>query len=177
MKPSKLFRRVLPGIAAAAVLVIAYRSRPALRLAQISPASGRKPAAEFSLRDSQGVPLRLSELKGKVVLLDFWETSCVPCRVEIPWLIEFQRAYGSRNFEVVGVSIDEEGWAHVKPFMKKTGINYRMALANDDIERAYPLEATPTTVLIDKSGRIAATHVGLIDKKRFEAEIKSTMAE
>lgn len=168
MKPSKLFRIALPAIAAAAVLVTTYQSLPA---------KGRKPAPEFSLTDAQGAPLRLSNLKGKAVLLDFWETSCVPCRVEIPWLIEFQRAYGNRNFEVLGVSIDEDGWKQVKPFMKKAGINYPMALATEDIERAYPLEATPTTILIDKSGRIAATHVGLIDKKQFQAEIQSVLAE
>lgn len=176
MTPSKLLSRVLPGIAAAVVLVTAYRSLPATRPARTPPANGREPAPQFSLIDGRGVPLRLSGLKGKVVLLDFWETSCVPCRVEIPWLIRFQRVYGSRNLQVVGISIDE-GWGQVQPFVKKTGINYPMALGNDDIERSYAIEATPTTVLIDKSGRLAATHVGLIDQKQFEAEILSVIAE
>jgi len=155
----------------------AYQILPASGPATIERVGLRKAAPGFSLRDSNGAPVRLSDYRGKVVLLNFWETSCVPCRVEIPWLIDFQQTYRDRDFAVLGVSIDEDGWQAVKPYMKKNGVNYRMTVANDDVTRAYELEATPTTVMIDKSGRVAATHVGLIAKNGYKAEIQAMLAE
>src|SRR5262245_37814470 len=84
-----------------------------------SAASARKPAADFALQDSTGQTVRLSDYKGKVVLLDFWATWCGPCKVEEPWLKEFETTYKDRGFAVLGVSMDEEGWKVVKPYIEK----------------------------------------------------------
>jgi cytochrome c biogenesis protein CcmG/thiol:disulfide interchange protein DsbE len=143
------------------------------------PISELRPAApDFQLQDSGGNTLRLSDLKGQVVLLNFWATWCRPCTVEIPWFTEFQREYRDAGLAVLGVSMDDDGWASVKPFMADHKINYRVALGNDDITRAFgAVESLPATVMIDKAGRVAATHVGLVEKKTYEQELRKLLAE
>src|SRR5438552_7014768 len=91
--------------------------KPIVR-AVLKPEKERRPAPDFTLNDASGKPIQLSGFKGKVVLLNFWATWCGGCRVEIPWLIEFQQTYGHRGFVVLGVSLDAEGWKLVKPFIR-----------------------------------------------------------
>ncbi len=141
------------------------------------PDKDRKPAPEFELKDADGKTVRLSEYKGKVVLLDFWATWCGPCKIEIPWFIDFERKYKDQGFAVIGVSMDEEGWTVVKPFVSELAINYRILQGSDATAQLYGgVEALPTTFLIDRDGRIAATHVGLAGKDDFEDGIKLLMA-
>ena len=77
----------------------------------------RKRAPDFELKDGEGKTVRLSDYAGKVVLLDFWATWCAPCRGSIPWMNELSATYGSAGLAVVGISMDEDGWQAVKPFM------------------------------------------------------------
>ena len=129
----------------------------------------RKGAPDFALKDVDGKVVRLSDFRGKVVLLDFWATWCGPCQVEIPWFIEFQRKHRGDGLEVVGVSMDDDGWTSVKPFVAEKGVNYRMVIGDDKTTDQYGgVEALPTTFLIDREGRIASVHVGLSGKKEFE---------
>jgi peroxiredoxin len=138
----------------------------------------RKIAPDFKLPDAAGKSVRLSEFRGQVVLLNFWATWCGPCKVEIPWFIEFERAYGDAGFAVLGISLDEDGWKSVKPYIEAKNVNYRVMVGNDEIARMYGgLESIPATLLIDKAGRIAATHVGLVEKKTYEEELKALIAE
>jgi cytochrome c biogenesis protein CcmG/thiol:disulfide interchange protein DsbE len=132
----------------------------------------RKNAPPFSLKDADGRSVSLADYAGKVVLLNFWATWCGPCKVEIPWFIEFEQKYKDRGFAVIGVSMDEEGWEVVKPYLAETRVNYRMLMGNDDVAEAYGgVESLPTTFVIDKKGRIAGTHVGLVSKSDYENEI------
>jgi peroxiredoxin len=132
----------------------------------------RKPAPEFSLKDIDGRPVRLSDFRGKVVLLNFWATWCGPCKVEIPWFIEFEQKYKDRGFAVIGVSMDEEGWSVVKPYLAERRINYRVVVGTEKVGQAYGgVESLPTTFVIDKDGRIVSTHVGLVSKSEYENEI------
>lgn len=154
---------------------------PVLRIFWPSPASrqptvGRQMAPDFTLNDASGNPVKLSDFRGKVVLLNFWATWCPPCKIEIPWFDEFQRTYGDRGFVVLGVSMDEDGWKSVKPYIDNQKIGYRMMVGNDDIALLYGgLEAVPTTLIIDRSGRIAATHTGLTGKQVLETEVKAIL--
>ena len=122
----------------------------------------RKPAPPFTLKDANGQSVQLANYKGKVVLLDFWATWCAPCKVEIPWFMEFEQQFKDRGFAVVGVSMDEDGWNVVKPYITQLKINYRILLGNDGVGQLYGgVDSLPTTFLIDRQGKIASIHVGL----------------
>jgi len=144
--------------------------------ASLKPEKERTPAPDFALDDASGNPVQLSGFKGKVVLLNFWATWCGGCKVEIPWLIEFQEQYGHRGFVVLGVSLDADGWKLVRPFIGEKKINYRVMVGTDDIAARFGADqALPVSLVIDKSGRIAATHVGLPEKSVYRAEIEKLL--
>jgi cytochrome c biogenesis protein CcmG/thiol:disulfide interchange protein DsbE len=137
----------------------------------------RQMAPDFVLNDASGKPVRLSEFRGKVVLLNFWATWCAPCRIEIPWFVEFQKAYGSRGFTTLGVSLDEDGWTAVRPFIEQRDVNYSVLIGNEDLAQLYGAGSLPTTLIIDKSGRIAATHTGICGQGEYAADIQAVLAE
>ncbi|MBZ5635010.1 MAG: TlpA family protein disulfide reductase [Acidobacteriia bacterium] len=137
----------------------------------------RKVAPDFVLDDASGKPVRLSQFRGKVVLLNFWATWCAPCRVEIPWFIEFQKSQQNHGFAALGISLDEDGWDAVKPYIDEHKVNYRIVIGNDDVAQLYGAASLPTTFIIDRSGRIAATHVGICGKSEYEADIKAVLDE
>ena len=139
---------------------------------------GRAPAPDFTLVDAAGQTVRLSDFRGKVVLLNFWATWCLPCRTEIPWFTEFQRTYGDRGFAVLGVSMDDDGWTSVRPYMESAKVNYRMMIGNENVTGLFGgVTALPATLIIDKSGRIAMTHTGICERSAYESEIRSILAE
>lgn len=141
--------------------------------AAVKPDKDRKSAPEFALKDSNGQTVHLTDYKGKVVLLDFWATWCGPCKVEIPWFIEFEQQFKNRGFAVIGVSMDEEGWDAVKPYIEDHKINYRVLLGNEQVSDIYGgLDSLPTTLLIDREGKIASVHIGLsLGKEEFRNDI------
>jgi cytochrome c biogenesis protein CcmG/thiol:disulfide interchange protein DsbE len=144
--------------------------------ASVKDGKDRKKAPDFELKDANGKVVRLSDYRGKVVLLDFWATWCGPCNIEVPWFTEFQRKYKDRGFEVLGVSMDDDGWKAVSPFVAEKKINYRIVLGNDQTGDQYGgVEALPTTFVIDRDGRIASVHVGLSGKKEFEDAIQKLL--
>jgi peroxiredoxin len=111
------------------------------------------------------------------VLLNFWATWCPPCKTEIPWFTEFQKTYADRDLVVLGVSFDEDGWKSVKPYIEENRMNYRVMIGNDDIARLYGgLDSLPTTLIVDRFGRIAVTHVGLCSRGGYEAAVKALFA-
>ena len=133
-----------------------------------------KAAPEFALQDANGQTVKLSDFKGKVVLLDFWATWCGPCKLEIPWFIEFQRKYKDQGFTVIGVSMDDGGWKAIKPFVEESKMNYPVLIGNDELATKFGgIDVLPTTFVIDKQGRIIAAHQGLTSKDEFEDAIKA----
>lgn len=159
------------AFAALMVLLVACSNAPQ-RAGNVSSSGERKPAPAFKLKDSSGAEAKLSDYKGKVVLLNFWATWCGPCQVEIPWFEEFEQKYKDRGFAVLGVSFDDDGWISVRPYMAAHKINYRIALGSDELSQIYGgVDSLPTSFLIDRSGRIAAMHVGLVDKRDYQDEI------
>lgn len=139
----------------------------------------RKPAANFTLRDANGIAVKLADYRGKVVLLNFWATWCGPCTLEIPWFIEFEQQYKTQGFAVVGVSMDEEGWNAIKPYMAAHKMNYRVLLGDDSVSQLYGgVDSLPTTFLIDRKGRVAfPPHIGLAGKNEYLKEIQSLLGE
>ena len=142
---------------------------------QTSPKIGQ-PAPDFTLADSTGAPVKLSALNGKVVLLDFWATWCHGCQIEIPWYMEFQNKYGKDGLAAVGVSMDEDGWKAVKPYLQDHKLNYPVVVATKDVANKYGgLPSLPVTLLIDRSGKIAEVHAGMVAKSEFETRIKQLL--
>jgi len=128
------------------------------------------PLAE--LPDLEGRALRLQDLKGKVVLLNFWGTTCAPCKIEIPWLVEFQKQYGAKGFQVVAVSMYGEGPEILKPFVAQYGMEqFRTVIGNEQTMKAFGLVAFPTTLIVDRKGRYHFRHEGLIDRRNVEREL------
>jgi peroxiredoxin len=144
----------------------------------LQPATERRPAPEFTLKDSSGETVKLSDYRGKVVLLDFWATWCEGCKEEIPWFSEFQKTNGTKSLTVMGVSMDEGGWSVVKPFLAETHVPYRILLGNDTTARRYEIQNLPDTFLIDRQGRVAAVYkAGLVDKGDVDANIRALISE
>ena len=164
------------GVAAILGVVACSPSRPVPARQVVKADSQRKHAPDFALKDATGKLVHLADYRGKVVVLDFWATWCGPCVIEIPWFTEFQRKYKDRGFEVLGVSMDDDGWKAITPFVERKKINYRIVLGDDKTGDLYGgLEALPTTFVIDRYGRIASVHVGLTDKKDFENAIEKLL--
>ena len=138
--------------------------------------ASRGAAPQFSLPDAKGAPVKLTDYKGKVVLLNFWATWCHGCVEEIPWFIDFQQKYKDQGLVVVGLSQDD-GWGAVNDYVAAKKVNYPVLLDTKHVSDDYDLGGMPMSVLIDRSGRIAAKHVGVVDRSATEAEIKSLLQE
>ncbi|HTE90451.1 MAG TPA: TlpA disulfide reductase family protein, partial [Terriglobales bacterium] len=127
--------------------------------------------------DSKGASVRLSDYKGKVVLLDFWATWCHGCKTEIPWYMEFQNKYKDKGLAVIGVSMDDDGWKSVKPFVEEQKMNYAVVIGNQELAKLYAVDALPVTLLIDRNGKIAVSHAGMVEKDAFEKEIQALLQD
>lgn len=143
----------------------------------IKPEEERKIAPDFELKDSDGKNLRLSTLKGKVVLVNFWATWCEGCQVEIPWFVEFEKRYADRGLVVVGVSMDDDGWKSVRPWIKEKKVNYPIVIGDEGLGKQYGLEGMPLTVLVDYEGKIADVHAGVVNKADTEKKIRALLDE
>jgi peroxiredoxin len=147
----------------------------------------RSAAPSFRLADTSGKWVRLSDFRGKPVVINFWATECGGCRQELPTFVELSGAYKDMGLMVVGVSMDisysdlksaKEGWTRVKPFIAAHGMKYQIVLDDGSAEKAFNVTALPSTYLVDRSGRIAAAYVGVVvDPANLEANIKALLAE
>lgn len=162
----------------------AFAFDPSQTFDTLKPQSERKQAPDFTLVDNSGKTIMLSSYKGKVVLLDFWATWCGGCKLEIPWYMEFDRKYRKDGLAVIGVSMDDKGWAAVRPFLAKkrdaeTGgmiaMQYPIVIGNDAMAQRFGLNSMPMTLLIDKDGKVAVSHTGVVDKESFESNIRTLL--
>lgn len=143
----------------------------------VKPAEGRKIAPDFELKDSDGKNLRLSNLKGKVILVNFWATWCEGCQLEIPWFVEFERRYTDRGLVVVGVAMDDDGWKSVRPWIKEKKVNYPIVIGDEGLGKQYGLGGMPLSVLVDREGKIADEHAGVVNKADTEKKIRALLDE
>jgi peroxiredoxin len=132
-----------------------------------------QPAPAWELKDTTGKTVKLSDFKGKVVVLDFWATWCPPCRQEIPGFIDLQKKFADKGLVIVGISLDEKGPSVVTPFITKLGMNYPVVMGTQEVSEKYgDIQAIPTTFVIDRQGNIVAADEGLTGEATFESEIK-----
>ncbi len=134
-----------------------------------------KNAPDFALPDSQGKLIRLSDYRGKVVLVDFWGTWCGGCKEEIPWYIDFQKKYGKKGFTAIGIAMDS-GFGVVKPFMAAHGMNYPVVIGSMKLLAKYGDNgAMPATYLVAPDGRIVDYKVGIVDRVELEHRIRAML--
>jgi thiol-disulfide isomerase/thioredoxin len=136
-----------------------------------------KPAPlNFTMKDMNGVDVKLSSFKGKVIIVNFWATWCGPCKAEIPAFVELQKEYAN-DLVVLGISVDDPV-EKLKPYAAQFKINYPIlvGLGRDDVQDAYgPLYGIPASFVIGRDGQICRKHMGIAPKAQFEREIKALL--
>lgn len=150
------------------VILILLAILPSLSFGQ----TGQK-APALALKDLQGRNVRLSDYKGKVVLLNFWATWCPPCRAEMPDLIKMQREYRGRGLQVIGITYPPQTAGEVRRFIRKLRVNYPVAIGTKETKALFdPGETLPFTVIIDREGNFREVIEGILLPQEFEQKIK-----
>jgi cytochrome c biogenesis protein CcmG/thiol:disulfide interchange protein DsbE len=135
----------------------------------ISRESEYPEAPDFVLKDLNGNKITLDDFAGKVLFINFWATWCPPCREEIPGFVNIYEIYNDQGMEILGVSLDQKGKEVVKRFAEMYGVNYPMAMGTNQFIQDYqPGQYIPTTIIIDRGGKIRHRHVGYLDKTILE---------
>lgn len=170
MVPAKKWAAIA---AVAAVLVVAVLATEHSRNPITGKARTAQPtlAPDFSLPLVDGQQVRLSSYRGKIVLLDFWATWCVPCREEIPHFVTLQDKYGPSGLQIIGVSMDDEP-EPVRTFYQQFHMNYPVVMGNASIGEQYGgVLGLPIAFVLDRDGRIRHKHIGAAKPEVIEAEV------
>ena len=126
----------------------------------------------FTLKDMNDADYRLADLKGKVILVNFWASWCAPCLVEIPEFVKVREEYHDKGFEIVGISTDDTP-EQLRAFAEKHKTNYPLVQVTSEVEEAFgPVFGLPTSVLIARDGSVCKRHFGPISKEQLEKELK-----
>ena len=143
---------------------------------QVEPESAGGALPEFRLQELGGERFTHDDLEGKVALINFWATWCGPCKIEMPWFVDFQRQFKDRGFTVLAISLDEGGWDPVRAFAEEMDFNFPVVLGGDPVSEAFGgIYVLPTTLIVNRSGEIVYRHSGLIPKATYEEEIESLL--
>ena len=169
-------------IASVAVIIFArsrsykHGEQPGTSLSIGNEVGAAAPQFELQVIDSNGKTLKLSDLKGKAVLLNFWATYCVPCKTEMPWLVQMQKQYGAQGLQIVGVTKDGDSEKLASEFSKKMGINYPILVGTEKVEDLYGgIGGLPTTFFIDRSGKVVIRRLGQMKEDQILEDIKKSL--
>ena len=134
------------------------------------------PAPDFALPSLDGTRVKLSDYRGKAVLLNFWATWCPPCKVEMPWFADLQKQYGKDGLVVLGVAMDDSEPSKIAQFASEMGVNYPVLLGTDQVSDDYGnVEYLPTSFFIGRNGVIVDKITGLMDRKDIEDAVKKAL--
>ncbi|MBU3911305.1 MAG: TlpA family protein disulfide reductase [Candidatus Omnitrophica bacterium] len=134
------------------------------------------PAPDFALMDIFGKEQRLSDFRGKVIILSFWATWCPPCRKGIPNFIELYNEYKDDGLEIIGITLDWNAARQAPPFAIENGINYTILIGKQEVSDLYGgVVSIPTTFIIDRDGGLKKRYIGYQEKDIFEREIKELL--
>jgi cytochrome c biogenesis protein CcmG/thiol:disulfide interchange protein DsbE len=152
-----------------------------------SPLVG-KPAPQFTLEDLSGNMVKLSNFKGKALLINFWATWCGPCKLETPWLVDLRNQYASQGFEILGISTDDidrsdkkvldDEKKEISRFVEQMHMPYPVLIEGDLLSKPYGgLDAMPTSFFVDRSGKIVAVQTGITSKDDIASNIRKALGE
>ena len=133
-------------------------------------------APDFELKALDGRTIRLSDYRGKAVVLNFWATWCGPCKVEMPWFEEFQKQYAAQGLVILGVAMDDSQ-DDVQKFAQELGVHYPIVMGRNSVADAYGVQAFPGTFYIDRNGRIVEWVTGLAGHGDIEENIKRSLGQ
>jgi cytochrome c biogenesis protein CcmG/thiol:disulfide interchange protein DsbE len=133
-------------------------------------------APNFELTSLDGKKVKLSDYRGKAVLLNFWATWCGPCKVEMPWFVDLQKKYANDGLVVLGIAMDDSEAPKIAEFASEMGVNYPVLLGTDKVSEQYGnVEFLPTSFYINRDGKFVGKGVGLIDRKEVEANVQKAL--
>ena len=134
------------------------------------------PAPDFTLVSLDGNKVKLSDYRGKAVLLNFWATWCSPCKVEMPWFADLQKQYGPDGLAVLGIAMDDSKPDAIAKFASEMGVNYPVLLGTDKVSDDYgDVQYLPTTFYIGRNGVVLDKMVGLGDRAEIEDNVKKSL--
>ena len=168
-------------VVVAAVALMLYAGRHMAKSPGYSPAkvtgdARGSIAPDFELKSLEGKTVRLSDYKGKAVLLNFWATWCGPCKIEMPWFVELQKQYAAQGLEVLGVAMDDSGEETIAKFAREMGVNYPILVGKEAVGEAYGVvQFLPTTIYINRQGRVVERVFGLVSHSEIEDSIKKAL--
>lgn len=149
------------------ILAVAIFIQPLITSAQT------RPAPTLVLKDLKGRAIRLSDYKGKIVLLNFWATWCPPCRAEMPELVRMQREYARRGLQIIGITYPPERRARARKFVARLKLNYPIAFGTRRTKALFDWgKELPLTVVVDREGNIRDIIKGILLPEEFEQKIK-----
>jgi peroxiredoxin len=133
-------------------------------------------APDFTLQTLDGRTLRLSDFRGKAVVLNFWATWCQPCKIEMPWFVELQKQYGSEGLQFLGVAMDDASPKDIGEFADSMGVNYPILIGKETVGAAYGgVQFLPETFYIDRNGKVVDRAFGLKGRGEIEDDIKKIL--
>ena len=167
---------VVVAVIAATMLYFGFHTAQRSRADAPAILGRSTPAPDFTLERLDGGSMKLSQLRGKAVLLNFWATWCGPCKIETPWLVELQNQYGSEGLQVVGIAMDDSGKDEIQKFAKAMGVNYPVLLGKEAVGDAYGgVPALPETFVIGRDGKIVDRIIGLKGRAEIEDSIRRAL--
>lgn len=134
-------------------------------------------APDFELTSLDGKRVKLSDYRGKAVLLNFWATWCSPCKVEMPWFVDLQKRYGNDGLVILGIAMDDTETPKIAQFASEMGVNYPVLLGTDQVSEEYGnVQFLPTSFYIDRKGKIIAKGAGLLGRGEIEENVQKALA-
>ncbi len=130
-------------------------------------------APDFALEDIRGRTVRLSDYRGKVVLINFWASWCAPCLTEMPELVRLQEEYGKKGLQIIGIAYPGDNRLRVQEIVNKLKVNYPILTGNKKITSLFEVaDVLPLTIIIDRQGKVRDRILGILDRGEFEEKVK-----
>ena len=135
-------------------------------------------APDFELPSLDGKPIKLSDYRGKAVLLNFWATWCEPCKIEMPWFVDLQNKYGPQGLQVLGVAMDDADPKDIAEFAQKVGVNYPIVIGKEKVGDDYGgVQYLPSTFYVGRDGKVVSRVFGLVSRSEIEDNIQKALAQ